>query len=44
MITREDNERMVRIEGDAPMGRLMREHYWIPFALSAQLKSEDDPL
>ena len=44
MITREENERMVRIEGDAPMGRLMREHYWIPFALSAQLKPEDDPL
>jgi len=44
MITREENDLMTRIEGDAPMGRLMREHYWIPFALSSQLKPEDAPL
>ena len=37
MITREENERLTRIEGDAPMGRLMRENYWIPFALSSHL-------
>jgi phthalate 4,5-dioxygenase oxygenase subunit len=44
MITREENERMTRVEGDAPMGRLMREHYWIPFALSSQIEREGDPL
>jgi phthalate 4,5-dioxygenase oxygenase subunit len=43
MITREENERMTRVEGNAPMGKLMREHYWIPFALSSQLKPGDDP-
>ena len=43
MITREENERLTRVEGDAPMGRLMRENYWIPFALSSQLKPEDAP-
>ena len=31
MITRFDNERLTRVTGDAPMGRLMRENYWIPF-------------
>ncbi len=34
MITRFDNERLTRVSGDAPMGRLMRENYWIPFARS----------
>jgi len=44
MITREENERLTRIEGDAPMGRLMREHYWIPFALSSHLVAGDAPM
>jgi phenylpropionate dioxygenase-like ring-hydroxylating dioxygenase large terminal subunit len=35
---------MTRIEGDAPMGRLMREHSWIPFAQSAHLVHGDGPL
>ena len=33
MVTREENELLTRLEGDAPMGRLMRDNYWIPFAL-----------
>ena len=37
MVTREENELMTRVEGDAPLGRMMREHYWIPFALSENL-------
>ena len=41
MTTRADNERMARIDGDAPMGRLMREHYWVPFALSSHLVPGD---
>lgn len=43
MISREDNERLCRVEGDAPMGRLMRDNYWIPFAVSAQIRVGDDP-
>ncbi|MFI5042090.1 MAG: Rieske 2Fe-2S domain-containing protein [Acidimicrobiales bacterium] len=43
MLTREDNDRLTRVEGDAPMGRLMREHYWLPFALSAQLVHGNGP-
>jgi len=37
MISREENELITRVEGGAPLGRLMRENYWIPFALSENL-------
>jgi phthalate 4,5-dioxygenase len=37
VVTQEENELMTRVEGDAPLGRMMREHYWIPFALSENL-------
>lgn len=43
MVTRAENELMTRVEGDAPLGRLMREHYWVPFALSANLVPDDAP-
>jgi phthalate 4,5-dioxygenase len=43
LLTHEQNERLTRIEGDAPMGRLMREHYWIPAVLSAQLEADGAP-
>ena len=39
MTTWAENELMTHVDGDAPMGRLMRENYWIPFALSAHLVS-----
>jgi phthalate 4,5-dioxygenase oxygenase subunit len=44
MTTRAENELMTRIEGDAAMGRLMREHYWIPFAQAAHLVHGDAPM
>jgi phenylpropionate dioxygenase-like ring-hydroxylating dioxygenase large terminal subunit len=43
MLTREQNEALTRIEGDAPMGKLMREHCWIPAVLSAQLEPDGPP-
>ena len=43
MLTYEQNERLTRVEGDAPMGRLMR-NYWIPAVLSAQLLADGAPL
>ena len=42
-ITQEQNELLTRVEGDAPMGRLLREHYWIPACLSAQLVADGAP-
>ena len=44
MVTHAENELMTRIDGDAPMGRLMREHCWIPFALSSNLVHADGPM
>jgi phenylpropionate dioxygenase-like ring-hydroxylating dioxygenase large terminal subunit len=32
MLTKEQNWRLTSVEGDAPMARLMRENYWIPFS------------
>src|SRR5215468_6985483 len=37
MVSREENELITRVEHDAPLGRLMRENYWIPFGLSEHL-------
>ncbi len=43
MTTRAENELMTRIEGDARMGRLMRQNYWIPFAMSSHLVHGEAP-
>ncbi|MBW2424684.1 MAG: Rieske 2Fe-2S domain-containing protein [Deltaproteobacteria bacterium] len=43
MLSPEDNERLTRIEGDAPMGVLMREHCWIPALLSIELVADGAP-
>lgn len=40
MLTAEENDTLTRVEGDAPMGRLMRRH-WVPAALSEQLAEKD---
>ena len=44
MLTREENELLCRVEGDAPMGQLMRRH-WIPACLTEELTEADgDPV
>jgi phthalate 4,5-dioxygenase oxygenase subunit len=40
MLTREDNELLTRIEGDAPMGQMMR-RYWVPAALAEEVAEND---
>jgi len=42
MLSPEDNELLCRVEGDAPMGRLMRAH-WIPACLSEEVAERDGP-
>ena len=44
MVTREENELLTRVEGDAPMGALLREHYWIPALVSTQLLADGAPV
>ena len=40
MLSREDNDLLCRVEGDAPMGRLMRAH-WMPACLSEEVAEPD---
>lgn len=40
MLTREENELLCRVEGDAPMGRLMRRH-WTPVCLLEEVGEPD---
>jgi len=44
MVSRVENDLLTRIEGAAPMGRLMRENYWIPFSLSSHLVHGEAPM
>ncbi|MCW2957099.1 MAG: MarR family transcriptional regulator [Thermoleophilia bacterium] len=41
-ITAEENGLLTEIEGDAPMGRMMRQH-WVPALLSEQVAEPDGP-
>jgi phthalate 4,5-dioxygenase oxygenase subunit len=40
MMTKEENDLLCRVEGDAPMGRLMRRH-WTPVCLSEEIDEPD---
>ena len=43
-MTPEQNNLLTRVEGNAPMGALMRQHFWIPFTLSTQLEAGGAPM
>jgi phthalate 4,5-dioxygenase len=38
-MTPKDNDRLTRVTGDAPMARLLRENFWLPFARSESLET-----
>jgi phthalate 4,5-dioxygenase oxygenase subunit len=42
MLSAEENALLCRIEGDAPMGRMIR-RYWIPAALSEEVEADGAP-
>ncbi len=44
MVTKAENERLTRVEGEAPMGRMIRENYWVPFAISSHLVTGEAPM
>jgi phthalate 4,5-dioxygenase oxygenase subunit len=37
MVTRAENDRLTGVIGDAPMGRMLRANYWLPFGRSEAL-------
>ena len=40
MLTAEENQLLCRVEGDAPMGQLMRRH-WIPVCMAEEVAEND---
>ena len=42
-ITPEENELITRVEGDAPLGQMLRQHYWMPAAPSDALEAGGKP-
>ena len=38
-----DNVRLTRVTGDAPLGRMLREKFWLPFARSEAIVAEAAP-
>lgn len=43
-ISHEDNDLITRVDGDAPLGRMLRQHYWIPVVPAAALEAGGAPL
>jgi len=43
MLTKLQNDRLTLVENDAPMGRLLRENYWLPFCRPQALNIGDAP-
>lgn len=44
MLSQAENELLTQVCGDAPMGRMIRQHWWVPAALSDKLESDGKPL
>ncbi|MFA5549894.1 MAG: Rieske 2Fe-2S domain-containing protein [Porticoccaceae bacterium] len=43
MLSKEDNELLTRVSNGAPMGRMMKQHWWIPAAISRTLVADGAP-
>jgi phenylpropionate dioxygenase-like ring-hydroxylating dioxygenase large terminal subunit len=44
MTTREENDLLTRVENGAPMGRMLRQLYWVPAVLSSRLEAGGAPV
>jgi phenylpropionate dioxygenase-like ring-hydroxylating dioxygenase large terminal subunit len=43
-MTKEENDLLTRVENGAPMGRMLRQLYWVPAVLSARLEAGGAPV
>lgn len=43
-LTKEQNELLTRVENGAPMGEMIRQHYWIPAIPTAKLVADGRPI
>src|SRR5437868_2398702 len=44
MLSKEDNELLTRVEGDAPMRRMLQQHHWVPAVRAARLLPDGKPV
>ncbi len=44
MLSEQDNALLTQVCGNAPMGRMLRQHWWVPAALSDKLEADGAPL
>lgn len=44
MLTREDNDLVTRVCGEAPLGQMLRTHFWIPALISQKLVADGAPV
>ena len=44
MLSEADNHLLTRVEGDAPMGQMLRENFWFPAVRAARLEPDGAPL
>lgn len=44
MVSKEENDLLCRVTGDAPMGRMLRQHYWLPAVLSVRVRKGEAPV
>ncbi|QET06384.1 Rieske 2Fe-2S domain-containing protein [Cupriavidus pauculus] len=44
MTTADENELLTRVENGAPMGRMLRQLYWMPAVLSSRLEADGAPV
>ncbi|MBN8648882.1 MAG: Rieske 2Fe-2S domain-containing protein, partial [Caulobacterales bacterium] len=43
-MTKEENDLITKVEGDAPLGGLLKQHFWLPAAPAAKLEADGAPL
>ncbi|OOG53104.1 Rieske 2Fe-2S domain-containing protein [Polaromonas sp. C04] len=43
-MSKEDNELLTRVENGAPMGEMIRQHYWLPAVPSVKLEADGAPV
>src|ERR1700743_2479014 len=44
MISQQENDLLTLVEGDAPMGQMMRQNHWIPALRAARLEADGPPV
>lgn len=44
MLSKEDNNLLCRVEGDAPMGALLKQKHWVPALRAGRLEKDGAPI